>query len=74
MTRQELLAEGQSLSEREFQVMIDLARGKRIKTIAHQKGLSPKTISTYRTRLLLKLGLDSNTDLVRYCLKYGLDD
>lgn len=60
------------LSRREFQVMLDLARGKRIKVIAHQRGLSSKTISTYRTRLLLKLGLVSNTDLVHYCLKYGL--
>lgn len=60
------------LSERELQVMLMLIKGNRIKAIARTLDLSPKTISTYRTRLLEKLGLATNADLVRYALDAGL--
>lgn len=56
------------LSPQETRVMILLAEGRRIADIADTMALSPKTVSTYRNRILEKLGLDSNADLVRYCL------
>jgi len=62
----------ESLSDREFQVLRALARGESVKRIAHELKLSPKTVSTYRTRLLAKLGLDSNAELVRYAVRHGL--
>ena len=62
----------EALSDREFQVLRALARGESVKRIAHELKLSPKTVSTYRTRLLTKLGLDSNAELVRYCVRNNL--
>ena len=35
--------------------------------------LSPKTVTTYRARILEKLGVDGNVELARYCIKHGLD-
>ena len=49
-----------------------LIKGNRIKAIARTLDLSPKTVSTYRTRLLDKLDLTTNADLVRYALDQGL--
>lgn len=61
-----------SLSDREFQVMCALASGKRIKDIASELSLSPKTISTYRRRALNKLGMTSDIEWVQYALGAGL--
>ncbi|MBU0481513.1 MAG: response regulator transcription factor [Proteobacteria bacterium] len=61
-----------SLSDREFQVMIMLARGRKIKEIAMELTLSPKTISTYQSRVLDKMGLESTGDLLRYAIQNGL--
>jgi DNA-binding NarL/FixJ family response regulator len=60
------------LSDREFQVMLMLASGRTIMDIAERLALSPKTVSTYRRRLLEKMGLASNADLIRYTLQYHL--
>lgn len=60
------------LSEREATVLRLLALGQRINVIGDQLGLSPKTVATYRARVLAKLGLKSNADLVRYAYKSGL--
>ena len=60
------------LSDREFEVLRALAEGRPIKTIAARMSLSPKTVTTYRGRILQKLGLHSNADLVRYALEHGL--
>ncbi len=60
------------LSNREFEVMIQIAKGKDIKKIANALSLSEKTISTYRSRILEKMNLLSNTDLVRYALRNKL--
>jgi two-component system, NarL family, invasion response regulator UvrY len=54
------------LSNREMEVATKLAGGTQVKTIAFELGLSTKTISTYRTRLLEKLGLASNIALANY--------
>lgn len=60
------------LSDREFQVICSLARGKRIKDIASELALSPKTVSTYRRRALDKLDLETDADLIHYALQAGL--
>ena len=60
------------LSEREFQVMIKLAGGLTPKTIADELGLSNKTVSTYRARILEKMRFHSNADIVHYAIKSGL--
>jgi two-component system invasion response regulator UvrY len=60
------------LSDRELEVLIRLAKGESVSTIADELCLSVKTISTYRTRVLDKLGLASTADLVRYALDQGL--
>lgn len=61
-----------TLSEREDQVLRRLASGQTMKEIAYDLSLSIKTVSTYRTRLLKKLGLRTTPDLVRYALQQGL--
>lgn len=61
-----------SLSEREFQVFIKIAQGQSVTTIAHELGLSSKTVTTYRIRLLQKLHLETNADLTQYALRHGL--
>lgn len=60
------------LSERELQVFLRLARGETIGAMAEQMHLSVKTVSTYRTRVMDKLKLSSNSDLTYYALKNGL--
>ena len=62
------------LSEREFQVLKQIAQGRTIGQIAEAMTLSVKTISTYRTRLMLKMKMKTNADLVRYAVKHGLVD
>jgi DNA-binding NarL/FixJ family response regulator len=62
------------LSDREFQVMRLLARGAGLKEIGAQLGLSVNTISTYRLRLLRKMGLKTNAELVLYAFQRGLSD
>ena len=62
------------LSEREFQVFLKLAKGESVSTIGEALSLSVKTISTYRTRLMEKMGLSSNSDLTYYALKSQLID
>jgi two-component system, NarL family, invasion response regulator UvrY len=60
------------LSERELQVFLRLAEGKSVSDIATTLHLSVKTISTYRTRLLEKLGVASNAELAAYAVRNGL--
>ncbi|RYF73014.1 MAG: response regulator transcription factor [Comamonadaceae bacterium] len=64
----------QQLSEREFQVFLKLAKGESVSNIGNDLSLSVKTISTYRTRLMEKLNLGSNSDLTYYALKTQLID
>ena len=60
------------LSEREFAVLTALSRGKSLKEVADELGISDKTVSTYRARLMKKLSLKSGSDLVRFALEHGL--
>jgi DNA-binding NarL/FixJ family response regulator len=62
----------EQLSEREFQVFLRLARGETIGHMAESMSLSVKTVSTYRTRVMEKMNLASNSDLTYYALKNGL--
>lgn len=64
----------QALSEREFQVFLHLARGETVGAIAQAMFLSVKTVSTYRTRVMEKMVLATNSDLTYYALKHGLID
>ena len=61
-----------SLSDREFDVLRGLASGQSVSDLAAQLHLSVKTISTYRARLLEKMGMASNAELTRYALQNGL--
>ena len=56
------------LSDRESQVFFLLASGKALKAIAKELHLSPKTASTYKTRIMQKLNLQSDAELIRYAL------
>ncbi len=62
------------LSQREFQVFCKLAAGAAVSKIADDLFLSVKTVSTYRTRVLEKMGMKSNADLTYYAIKNGLID
>ena len=62
----------ETLSQREFAVLIELSRGKPLKQVADELGISDKTVSTYRARLMKKLDLASSSDLVRFALERGL--
>ena len=61
-----------TLSDREFEVFSFLAGGKTVGQIAADLALSVKTVSTYRTRILEKMGAQTNADLTRYALDYKL--
>jgi DNA-binding NarL/FixJ family response regulator len=60
------------LSDREFQVVCMLAEGKTIAGIAEELSLSVKTISTYRARVLEKLGLNNTAEIIRYAFEHKL--
>ena len=60
------------LTEREWHVLRLIVKGVSLTDIGDELCLSVKTVSTYRGRVLAKLGLHSNADLVRYCLEHGL--
>ena len=62
----------EQLSERELQVFLRLAKGETIGHMAVSMSLSVKTVSTYRTRVMEKMQLESNSDLTYYALKNGL--
>ena len=60
------------LSDRELQVMIMLAKGHTVVEIANEIFISDKTVSTYRARIMEKMGLKRNADLTMYALKNNL--
>ena len=64
----------ETLSDREYQVMCLLASGKTVKEVANELSLSVKTISTYRSRILEKMSLENNAQLMRYAVRNGLVD
>jgi DNA-binding NarL/FixJ family response regulator len=60
------------LSEREFMVMTRLVSGSSVTEIAGEMTLSPNTISTYRSRILSKMDMKTNADLIRYAVSNNL--
>jgi len=64
----------ESLTDREFQVFRLLSTGKKLKEIADELCLSINTISTYRSRILQKMDLKNNADIVRYAINNGLSN
>jgi DNA-binding NarL/FixJ family response regulator len=64
----------ETLSQREYQVMIMLAAGKTAKEIAKQLFLSIRTVSTYRARVLEKMKMKTNAELIRYALQNKIVD
>ncbi len=60
------------LSNREYSVLLMIGGGKSISEIAEELSLSVKTVSTYRTRILEKMGLNTNADLIRYVIENNL--
>lgn len=60
------------LSAREYQVLCMIGAGKSVKEVAAAMSLSPKTVSTYRARVMEKTGLKSNADIIRYTIENAL--
>ncbi|HNR10238.1 MULTISPECIES: response regulator [Nitrosomonas] len=63
-----------SLSDREYQTLCLIAAGKGLTEISEEMCLSPKTVSVYRARLLEKLKLTNNSELIRYAIMHHLVD
>jgi len=60
------------LSDREYQVMCMITSGKTLKEISERLFLSPKTVSIYRARILEKMKMKSNTEIISYALQHNL--
>lgn len=72
LARPAVAAPHERLSDREFDVMRGIASGNSVSEIAANMRLSVKTVSTYRSRLLDKMGMGTNAELTRYALDHGL--
>jgi two-component system, NarL family, invasion response regulator UvrY len=66
--------EHEALSDREYQVLRLIAAGKSVKEIGYDLSLSVKTISTYRSRVMEKMNLKSNAEIIRYAMDHKLVD
>lgn len=64
----------ENLSDREFEVLKKLVEGKSVSEISEMLSLNINTISTYRARILDKMGIRSNADLIRYAIEHKLSD
>ncbi|PKN69916.1 MAG: DNA-binding response regulator [Chloroflexi bacterium HGW-Chloroflexi-5] len=62
----------ENLSDREFQILCMIAAGKSLKGIADKLCISEKTVSTYRRRILEKMKMSTNSDLIHYALENHL--
>ena len=62
----------EKLTDREFQVFHCIASGKKLKSIAEELHLSINTVSTYRSRILEKMNMENNSDLIHYAIKNSL--
>ena len=71
-----LPGEGESpfdkLSQREMQILLMITQGHKSRTISDQLSLSPKTISTYKSRLHEKLNVSTDVELIRLAIQHGL--
>ena len=64
----------QSLSDREFEVMRLIGSGKTVGEIAEILQISNKTVSTYRARILEKMGMKTNAEIIHYAIRNHLSD
>jgi DNA-binding NarL/FixJ family response regulator len=62
----------ENLSFREFQIMYLISSGNTVTEIADTLCISVKTVSTYRTRILEKMDMNNNSEIITYCIKEGL--
>jgi DNA-binding NarL/FixJ family response regulator len=62
----------EKLSDREFQILCLLGKGKNVKSIAEDLSVSPPTVSTHRARILEKMGMKTTGELIHYAVKNGL--
>jgi two-component system, NarL family, invasion response regulator UvrY len=62
----------ESLSDREYRVLCMIGQGKSVSQIAEELFISVKTVSTYRTRILEKMNLNTTADLIRYAVENNL--
>jgi DNA-binding NarL/FixJ family response regulator len=62
----------ETLSNREFEILRMIGSGRSVSEIAQMQGLSVKTVSTYRERILSKMNFTNNFDIIRYVLQEGL--
>jgi len=62
----------ETLSEREFGIMLMIAAGKPLREIGNELFISGKTVSTYRSRIMRKMEMKKNSELIQYCMKNGL--
>ena len=60
------------LSNREFEILMQVAQGKTVTDIANERNLSVKTVSTYKQRIKEKIGLESDLAIMRYAIAHGL--
>ena len=60
------------LSDREYEIFLQIVQGKRLNEIAETLNLSPKTVSTHKMRLMQKLELETAAEMVRYAIRHGL--
>jgi two-component system invasion response regulator UvrY len=63
----------ESLSRKEYQIFQLIVKGKLIKEIAQELSIARPTVSTYRTRILAKMKMKTNAELIRYAVKHNLD-
>ena len=64
----------ENLSDREYQVLCLIASGRTVKQIGEELAISEKTVSTYRMRVLEKMGMKSSAELTHYAIKHNLVD
>jgi two-component system, NarL family, invasion response regulator UvrY len=62
----------EKLSGREFEIMLKIAKGKSLKEIGEDLFISGKTVSTYRSRVMEKMGMKKNAEVIQYCIQNGL--
>lgn len=66
------LMKHETLSNREFEIMLRLSNGTPLQEIGNELFISNKTVSTYRSRIMEKMGFTRNTDLTKYCIENNL--
>jgi DNA-binding CsgD family transcriptional regulator len=63
-----------ALSDREYEILLLIGQGQSPKEIAYRLSLSPKTVMTYRIRILEKLKMKTTADLIHYAVEHHLLD